>query len=893
MPDAALRVTDLTCEHLTNPLGLDVTGPRLSWRLASDRHGTRQAACRIQAAGSRQQLEAGRADCWDSGCVATDRSTYVPYEGQPLRSRQRVWWRVTVWDDTGVVVTSEPAWFEMGLLEPGDWLGKWIAAVDGDCDSPGAHHSPLLRRGFGVDKPITAARAYICGLGYHELYINGQRVGDHRLDPGFTRFDRRALYVVHDVTEHLRQGDNAVGLMLGNGFYNDMIQAVWDFEKSPWRNTPRALAQIEVAFADGSRQVITTDGDWKTAPGPIVFNGIRSGEHYDARAEQPGWAAPGFDDRSWSNVVSVAAPTDRLTPQVCPPIRVTQTLRPASVTQPRPGVFVFDTGQNIAGWARLRASGPAGATLTLRYGEQLGDDGLVDQSGLANLHRDERPFQTDRFTLQGTGADEAFEPRFVYHGFRYVQVEGAPRELTASDFEACVAHSDFKPISKFACSNELLNRVHDITLRAYRGNFHSIPTDCPHREKNGWTGDAHIAVEQGLLNFDATANYAKWLRDFADEQLDDGRVAAIIPTSGWGYNWGNGPCWDAAWYEIAWAVYLYRGDLSLFVEHYDRIKKYLAYLKKRENSHGLIHWGLADWLSPFGDAEDYTAPRTLLTTAYYFRGLLLVSRVAALLGRDDESRLYAAEAQRIRGEINRRYFNPKTGLYANGSQLAQSTALYQGLPDAADVDRVFAGLVSEVERHARHPNTGCMGTKYLLNALTDNGRLDLAYAVATQRDYPSWGWMLDHGATTLWEAWDGRGSHNHVLFADISAWCIRSLAGLRPDPSAPGFHRFIVEPGLVGDLAWAEAEHESIYGRIAVSWKRQGDRLLLEVTVPANTQATVILPASDVSDVTESGKALSESEDVKLLGAQVGTLRMQVGGGSYCFACPFNVLMAN
>lgn len=893
MPVSAPRVSDLTCEHLTNPLGLDAARPRLAWRLTSDRRGTRQAAYRILAAGSRQQLEAGQADCWDSGRVASDRCAYVPYEGQPPRSRQRVWWRVTVWDDAGGQATSEPTWFEMGLLDAGDWRGRWIGIGDGDCDSAEAHRSPLLRRGFGVDKPIAAARAYICGLGYHELFINGQRVGDHRLDPGFTRFDRRALYVVHDVTEHLRQGDNAAGLMLGNGFYNDMIQSAWDFEKAPWRNRPRALAQIEVTFTDGSRQVIASDTDWKTAPGPITFNGIRSGEHYDARSEQPGWAEAGFDDRGWSNAAAVAAPTKQITPQVCPPIRVTQTLRPVKVTQPRSGVFVFDAGQNTAGWARLKARGPAGTTLTLRYGERLTADGLVDQTDVGRLHRSELPFQTDRFTLAGTGGDEVFEPRFVYHGFRYVQVEGASGELTAEDFEARVAHSDFRPISKFACSNELLNRIHDITLWAYRSNFHSIPTDCPHREKNGWTGDAHIAVEQGLLNFDATANYAKWLRDFADEQLDDGRVAAIIPTSGWGYAWGNGPCWDAAWYEIAWAVYLYRGDLSLFVEHYDRIRKYLAYLKKRENSRGLIHWGLADWLSPFGDAEDYTAPRTLLTTAYYFRGLLLVSRVAALLGKDEESRHYAAEAQRIRGEINRRYYNPKTGLYANGSQLAQATALHQGLPDAADVDRVFAGLVSELERHARHPNTGCMGTKYLLNALTDHGRLDLAYAVATQRDYPSWGYMLDHGATTLWEAWDGRGSHNHVLFADISAWCIRSLAGLRPDPSAPGFRRFIVEPGLAGDLTWAEAEHESLYGRIAVRWRRQGGRLSLEVHVPVNTDATVLLPASDAAAVTEGDQPLRAAEQVKMIGQDAGVLRLDIGSGAYRFACPLNAAPAD
>ncbi len=886
MPVNDLSVTALTCEHLTNPLGLDAIRPRFAWRLDSARRGTRQTACRVLAASSPAGLAAGEGDCWDSGRVQSDRCVYVPYEGAPLRSRQRVWWCVTVWDNTGSEATSEAAWFEMGLLQPGDWRGQWIAAGDGDCDGPDAYRSPLLRRGFGVDKPITAARAYLCGLGYHEFYLNGRRVGDHRLDPGYTRFDRRALYVVHDVTGHLRQGDNVAGLMLGNGFYNDMIKAAWDFEKAPWRNRPRALAQIELTFTDGSRQVVVTDTDWRTAPGPITFNGIRSGEHYDARAEKPGWAEAGFDDRSWSNVASVAAPTSQLTPQVCPPVRVTRTLRAVKVTQPRPGVFVFDTGQNTAGWARLKARGPAGTTLTLRYGEQLGKDGQVDQSELTGLHRAELPFQTDRFTLKGAGGDEVFEPRFVYHGFRYVQVEGAPGELTADSLEACVAHTDFKPISKFACSNDLLNRIHEITLWSYRGNFHSIPTDCPHREKNGWTGDAHIAVEQGLLNFDTTANYAKWLRDFADEQLEDGRVAAIIPTSGWGYAWGNGPCWDAAWFEIAWAVYVYRGDLSLFAEHYERIKKYLAYLKKRENSRGLIHWGLADWLSPFGDAEDYTAPRTLLTTAYYYRGLLLVSRVAALLGKDDESRHYAAEAQRIRGEINRRYFNPKTGLYANGSQLAQATALYQGLPDAADVDDVFAGLVSEVERHARHPNTGCMGTKYLINALTDHGRLDLAYAVATQHDYPSWGYMLEHGATTLWEAWDGGGSHNHVLFADLSAWMIRSLAGLRPDPSGPGFRRFVVEPGVVGDLTFAEAEHESMYGPIRVRWERQGGRLTLDLTVPANTQATVILPTADASQVREAGKALADVQGVTVVSTDRQTTSLAVPAGQYAFTCP-------
>ncbi|RPJ52231.1 MAG: alpha-L-rhamnosidase, partial [Chloroflexi bacterium] len=562
-------VRHLTCNDQANPLGIDNLPPYFSWQLASLERDQVQAAYQVLVASSPQHLKQSRGDLWDSGRVEADQSVQVRYGGSVLESRQRCYWQVKVWDQDGVESSwSEPAWFETGLLDAADWNGQWIAHPE--AVQAGTRPAPYFRKAVSLGA-VRRARVYLCGLGYHELFLNGARVGDAVLAPAFTRYDRRALYLTYDVTGLLRQGENLFGVILGNGFFNQAARDAWYFEKSPWRASPRLLFQAHIELDDGREIVLTSDESWKTAEGPIRFDGTRLGEIYDARLEMPGWDAPGYDDSAWLPVHFVDAPRGKRTAHSLPPTRVTRTLRPAKMWKTPTGATVFDMGQNFSGWARLRVSGPAGSVVTLRYGELLTADGALDQSNINSLVFPEQgEVQVDCFILKGSG-EEVYEPRFTYHGFQYVQVEGAPGEFTLDSLEGRVVHTAFERAGSFACSNELVNRLQTLTEWSYLSNFVGYPTDCPQREKNGWTGDAHLAAEAGLYNFHAETGYWKWLDDLADEQREDGALPGIVPTSGWGYEWGNGPSWDSAAVLIPWYLYLYRGDRAILTRSYPMI----------------------------------------------------------------------------------------------------------------------------------------------------------------------------------------------------------------------------------------------------------------------------------------------------------------------------------
>lgn len=873
---ATMKPTELKCEYLVNPIGIDAERPRLSWALESARRAERQTAYQVQVASSEGALAGDRPELWDSGKVESAETLQVEYAGTPLVSGQRCLWRVRSWDRDGrPSAWSRAATWEMGILRPEDWHGTWIARTTSTEYAP----APLLRRAFRLAGEVRRARAYVCGLGYQELRVNGRKVSDHVMDPGYTRYDRRALYVTYDVTEALRPGQNALGVMLGTGWYNVHTRAVWNFHGAQWRAAPKLLLELRVEYADGRTETIGSDDAWRTSTGPIVYDSIYGGETYDARLEKPGWDAPDYDDSAWEPAVRAEAPGGAVSAQAMPPIRVLHTLRPTRLTEPRPGVWVFDMGRNFAGRARLRARGPAGARVTMRYGERLAADGTLDVSRIAaHLEQTDPPqrFQTDEYVLKG-GATETWQSRFTYHGFQYVQVTGYPGTPTVESLEGLEQHTDVPAAGEFHCSNPLLNRIWDNGRWSYWSNLQSIPTDCPHREKNGWTGDAHLAAEQAIYSFLPAAAYTKWVQDLADEQRESGELPGIVPTGGWGYEWGNGPAWDSAFLLIPRYMRLYYADTRILARHYEGMKRYVDYLTRRADE-GIVSIGLGDWC-PY----ETDTPVAVTSTGYYYVDARIVAEAAALLGKGEDARRYGALAESVRQAFMRRFYDPKTGQVANGSQTALSCALYQGLAGPQERPRIEANLAAAVERRGGHIDAGILGAKYLLHALTDSGRADLAYRVAAQRDLPSWGHWIEQGATTLWEDWGGGASLNHIMFGDICAWFYSALAGIRPDPSAPGFARIVLKPHVVGDLTSVRAVHHSLRGRIESTWEAREGTFEWRLHLPANTESTVWVPCAVGARVTEGGRPAGESDGVRFLREESGYRVFAVGSGEYRF----------
>lgn len=866
-----LKAERLRCESLENPLGIDAPVPHLGWALASAERDQRQSAYQVLVARTAQALARNEGDLWDSGKVAGDQSLYVPYAGQKLRSGQTAFWKVRAWDGKDRPSDwSRPATFEMGLLRPEDWGAKWI----GLSTDVNAKPAPLLRREFAVGSPIRRARAYVCGLGYYELRLNGKKVGDRVLDPGYTQFDQRTLYATYDVTSALQKGGNAIGVTLGNGWYNVQPLATWHFERAPWRAAPKLLLRLEIETADGRTQTIVSGEGWKAATGPIVEDSLYIGETVDARLEKAGWDRPGYDDAAWAPAIEMAAPKATMSAQAMPPIRVTKTLKPVRITEPKPGVYVYDFGQNFAGFPRLRISGPAGTTVSMRCGERLAKDGTVDQADIDKYMTKTTPrqaFQTNQYTLKG-GGKETYEPRFTYQGFQYVEVTGAPGKLGPENLEGLVVHTDVARIGELACSNPLLEKILDSARWAYLSNLESIFTDCPHREKNGWTGDAQLASEGGLLGYDSVTVYRKWLDDVADAQKPGPNLALIVPTPGWGKGDGSfAPAWDVAYIEIPWNVYLYTGDKSLLENHFAGFTTYLDWLAT-QGKDLVIEGILGDWC-PWKTET----PVELTSTAYLFHDATLAAKAATVLGKPEAARKYADLAERVRTAFNARFFDAKTGLYANGSQTAQSAALYFNLAEPQDRPAVLKALLDNVAKCDDHIDAGILGSKYLLNVLTQEGRTDVAYRVAGQKTLPSWGWWIEQGATTMWEQWNGTDSRNHIMFGEIAAWFYKALAGINPDPNAPGFKHVLISPHPAGDLTYARASHESAYGRIESGWTRKDGTFRLEVKIPANTSATVTLPAEAKATITEGGKPAT------LTGRTTTHAMVEIGSGHYVF----------
>ena len=892
--------TDLTTEYAPNPISIDSQKPRFSWLLQSDRRNQSQSAYQILVASSAENLKSGRADKWDSGKVISDRSVNVPYAGNSLTSDETCHWQVRVWDqDDRASAYSEPAAFTMGLLDESDWTGHWIGA-------PTDVASPLLRTEFDLASPVSRARLHISGLGWYELYLNGRRVGDHVLDPATSDYTQRVLYVTYDATELLQTGANAVGVMLGNGWY---CEPGWEHR---YGDSPRLRLQLNVEFADGSTTSVASGAGWKTAPGPITRNDLYGGETYDARREQPGWAATAFDDTSWDPAVDKDGPGGKMVAQVMPHIRVNKKLQPVNVTQPQDGVQVYDLGQLFGGWAKLRLKGERGTAVTIKYACQLLEEsGLVDQESgefyfrhrsRASAH--EEGDEIDIYILKGDPDGETYEPRFTYHPVRFVQVE-SDRPVTLEELQGHVVYSDVDLSGAFECSNPIFNRIHELVHWTVTNGLFGIPLDCLHREHWAWTDPATIASSlyprKHMPRF-----WTKWLDDIKDAQLEDGSVPDICPN----YVQRNDPdpAWGGNYPILVWYLYQYFDDSRILEQHYEPVRLWVDYLTSVAENHIVNEGHYGDHMLPGaapGEEEFVSSetPPPLLWTGYYYLGAAIVSKVADYLGKEDEAAHYARLAEQIKNALNHEWLDPAAHRYASGSQTANLFPLALGIVPPASEAGVVQDIVHNiVDTWGGHHHTGNTGVTCLIDTLTQHGQGEVLHDLVATPTYPGWGFMVEQGATTIWESWSLQSTvgaaESMIMWASIDEFFYNDLAGIKgpdyhgPGFMTPGFREIHIEPHPLGDLKHARAALTTVRGQISSHWYRTDRSFSLEVTIPVNSTARVSLPTLGLTNiaVSESGNTiwqdnacLAGPEGITSAHARTGHIDVDIGSGTYHF----------
>ena len=906
---AAVTANHLQCEYSANPLGLEAAAPRLAWQLDSVARGERQTAYRILVASSAALLRQGQGDLWDSGKVDSDQSIQVHYAGRPLAAREQCFWQVQVWDQSGQPGDwSSVATWEMGLTAPADWSGAgWIQLASDPRHSPlaerpvqtkgmskphlrKAHPAPMFRREFVLKAGVVRARAYVCGLGYNEIYVNGQRCGDSVLDPGQTTYDVRAFYVTHDITKMLTSGTNAVGLLLGNGFYGQNL--AFNTEGLGYA-APAIVAKVVVDYADGTSQVIGTDAGWKADTGPIVFDNVYAGESYDARLEKAGWNQPGFNDSQWSNATQIASPTKVLTTQMIPPIRRIETLTPQNIIAGKNGKWIFDLGRNIAGWAKLKVTAPAGTVLSLKYAEVLMPAGQSLDVGTAGVFATGVE-QIDVYVCKG-GGEEIWSPRFTYHGFRYIEVTGLKAKPDVSLLTGVLVHTDAPRNGTFACSDELLNRIYHTSIWTIEDNMHSVMEDCPHREKCGWLGDAQTTGETTIYNFDTAQFWTKFVDDI-------GTVLGRGGATYWGQKATPGiPCniavgkrlcqearpdWGAAYVMLPWYLYTYYGDTDVFTRHYNHLKDWINYVcTLRED--GIVIRGYGDWCPPGGNSN-MECPPPLTSTAFFYGTLNAMTVFAQQLGQAKDAATFAKLAAETRTAFNQRFLDPKTGGY--GSQTADAVALRFGIfPDGQGAMVAKALRDAIMIQHTGHAFVGIHGARPLYTQLCAYGYEDVAIATMREKTWPSFACTLGQGFTTWPEQADESDpvnrttsrSLNHPMQSGFAAWFHESVGGIRP--AAPGFKRIALDPHGYTQIAWARVEHVSPYGPILSEWHNDQGKFTWKISVPANTTATVSVPVKAGGVVTEGGQPAAGQAGINYLRSENGRAIYDVVSGVYTF----------
>lgn len=840
------EVTALRCEYREHPLGLDVAQPRLSWQLAGPKAIT-QTGYRIQVASDPKLLQTGKPDIWDSQRQSGDQQQ-VYFKGNALQPHTRYWWRVEV-QAGNQSFTSAPAWFETAKMQASDWTAAWITDENGiEYDA-----SPRFRKVFRTKSKIVSARCYISGLGYYQLYINGECLNPHSLDPGFTDYSKRILYNVYDITGKLKRGDNCIGIQLGNGWFNEQTPTVWNFDKAPWRKRPQAIGEVHIVYANGTKEIIKTGKDWQTATGPLRFDNIHAGSTYDATKEEAGWATAGFNAQGWQQAVLTATTAPLMEAQSMPSIGVSEVLRSKSVKKINDTCYVFDMGVNFAGVPRLHISGEKGTRINLRHAEMTDASGRIDQRNI-NMHlrpRNARDvIQLDIYYLKGEGK-ETFVPDFTYHGFRYIEMTSdKPIDIAKVNMEALRMHSKVDKAGSFKSSNPLLNNIFDICSNSYLSNLFGIPTDCPTREKNGWMADGFMVQEAGMLSYNSGSIYAKWVKDMTDAQSADGDVPGIVPTSwNWNSEWA-GPVWDAAIFIVPSLLYQYYGDVESIRNVYPTAQRYLKYLATIENDKGLLKDGLGDWLY-------YKAitPNDFMVSCYYYWDYVLMSRMAVLLGKPEASKQYASKAEDLKARINQYYFDQQKLTYANQTQLSYALPLYMNIVPDEHRETLAKKLNETIASNNYSLDFGFIGSLIVPEVLSRFGYTETVYKMVTKETLPSWGyWIKNYDATSLFETWDvgrniGDASRNHPSMGAIAAWMYKALAGIQMDESAPAFKKIIIQPAFVKDLQFAEGHHESVYGTIRSTWKRTGNKVQLDIVIPAGCTASVLLPGQAAQQV--------------------------------------------
>jgi alpha-L-rhamnosidase len=873
-----MKICSLRCEYLKNPIGIDIVKPRLSWVLKSDERGQRQTSYQIIVASSLELLALDKPDLWDSGKVESDQTIHIQYAGKTLKSRTSCFWKVKVWDVNGnESAWSESANWDSGLLKPSDWTAKWIASgIESPKDKSAP--SPYLRRNFKLMESVKKARLYVSALGLYEMEINGHRVGEDFFTPGWTDYELRIQYQTYDVTSLLKEGENAICGVLGDGWYCGYL--VWENKRNVYGHPVSLLSQLEVEYANGRKEIIVSDDSWKSASGPILESDIYNGEIYDARLEMNGCSCPLFDDSLWKPVIIHPPVSAVLNASASPRVKKIQELKTVSVNEPKPGNFVFDFGQNLVGWARLEVQGAAGTRIKIRFAEMLNPDGTVYTENLRGIRCE------DEYISKG-GAVETYEPRFTFHGFRYAEITGYPGTPSAQTLTAIVLHSDTTPSGEFKCSIPMLNQLQHNIQWGQKGNFLEVPTDCPQRnERLGWTGDAQAFIRTACFNMDVSAFFTKWLTDLADSQSPSGAFPMVAPDVLGKKQGDGGPGWADAAIICPWTIYLCYGDKNILASHYGRMTRYITFL-------ATVDWKkrhcFGDWLN----INDNT-PGDLIGIAFYAYCTEIIANIADILGKKRDAKRYRSLLKKIKKTFNSEFVT-STGRILGDSQTSYVLAIKFDLLPEKFIKTAGENLVRRIGHCKDHLSTGFIGTPYLLFTLLKTGYVDLAYKILLNEDFPSWGYPIKHGATTMWERWDGwrhdigfqtpgMNSFNHYAYGAVGEWLYQVIAGIDADSSSPGYKHIVMRPFPGGGITHAEASLDSIRGKIASAWKIENDKFIWDIAIPVGSTATVYFPAKAAASVFESGKPVCESSGIKLLRMENDRAVFDIASGKYQFA---------
>jgi len=899
----APKIVSLNCEYRVNPRGVTSTTPKLSWKFSSAARNVTQSAYQVLVSDDQASLKKNKGTVWDSGKILSDASIQVSYAGEPLQAGKEYYYKVRVWDNSGrISAWSAAAFWQMGLLSMGDWkAAKWIGYEElsqADKIVPAVHLRgnfpekndalPLLRKQFNIARTVKKATAFVSGLGHFELSINGVKVGDHFLDPGWTDYDKEALYVTFDVTKNLKKGGNALGVILGNGFY--FIPRDRRYRKITGAyGYPKMICRLLIEYSDGSEENVISDESWKAAPSPITFTSIYGGEDYNATMEQKGWDTFGFDDAKWRNAEVVKA-IPALNSQMAAPLKVFENFNPVKITQVKPGVWVYDMGQNASAIPAISVKGAAGKVVRISPGELLNKDGTVNQSASGDPHYYD-------YTLKG-GAVENWQPKFTYYGFRYIQVEGAMPDKEANTegkpvvmaMKSLHVRNAAERAGSFTSSNDLFNKTNTLIDWAIKSNMVSVFTDCPHREKLGWLEQAHLMGASVQYNYDVAALNRKIVGDMIAGQTKDGLIPDITPEYvHFDGGFRDSPEWGSSGIIVPWYMYEWYGDRDVLVKAYPMMVRYIEYLQSKATDHILSH-GLGDWfdIGPGNPGEAQLTPKSLTATAIYHYNLVIMKKVAMILGKTDDMGKYDALGAKVNIAFNKAFFNKETKQYSTGSQTANAMAVYMDLVDPRYKQAVVDNLVKEIKGRSNTLTAGDIGYRYVLQVLDDAGRSDVIYDMNSRSDVPGYGWQLAHGATALTESWQAYGfvSNNHFMLGHLMEWLYTGIGGIRAAKESVAYKNLEIRPQIVGNLTSAKATYESPYGHVMSSWKKDAEGITIDVEVPANSMAVVLLPAEATDLLYEGSTRLMEGKnggklfDVYVNGKQVG---IRIGSGKYSF----------